>query len=115
METLLELIADIISSPASAQSFIVSGIRGCNFATGDINGPLCIPNFIAHVIKTIFAFAGGIFIFMMIFAGYEIVLGALPGGSAEAGKNRITWAIIGFIVSATSFFIIDFIIAAIGG
>ena len=62
-----------------------------------------------------FGFAAGICIVMIIFAGYEIVLGSLPGGSSEAGKTRLTWALIGFIMAATSFFIMDFIISAIGG
>jgi len=52
---------------------------------------------------------------MIMFAGYEIVIGSLPGGSSESGKNRLTWAIIGFIMAAASFFIMDFIISAIGG
>ncbi|MBM3231310.1 hypothetical protein FJZ28_03200 [Candidatus Peregrinibacteria bacterium] len=102
---------------ASAQSFITDGIPGCDdlTTTGAIDPGQCIPSFLAHVIKTIFGFTGGFFLIMILWAAYEIILGSLPGGSAESGKNRITWAIIGFIMCATAFFIMDFILSAIGG
>lgn len=96
-------------------SIITKGIKGCNFEEGIINAGLCLPNFLAHLIQFTFGFAAGICIVMIIFAGYEIVAGSLPGGSSEAGKTRLTWAIIGFIMASTSFFIMDFIISAIGG
>lgn len=115
MHHIFTLIAEVLAPSVYAQSFITSGIPGCNFDTGIINAGQCLPSFLAHVIKTIFAFSGGVFLVMILFSAYEIVIGNLPGGSAESGKNRITWAIIGFILCATSFFIIDFIIAAIGG
>lgn len=100
---------------AHAQSLITGGIDGCNFITGEINAGTCLPSFIAHVIRFVFGFAAGICWVMIIFSGYEIVIGNLPGGSSEAGKNRLTWAIIGFIMAGTSFFIMDFIISSIGG
>ncbi len=96
-------------------SIITYGIPGCYFEYGIINAGTCLPAFMAHLIRFVFGFAAGICILMIAFAGYEIVLGSLPGGSSEAGKNRLTWAIIGFIMAATSFFIMDFIISSIGG
>lgn len=96
-------------------SIITKGIPGCNFEQGIINARKCLPAFLAHLIRFVFGFAAGICILMIAFAGYEIVLGNLPGGSSEAGKNRLTWAIIGFIMAATSFFIMDFVISSIGG
>lgn len=99
---------------AHAQSIITSGIPGCDFISGNINAGTCLPSFIAHLIQFLFGFAGGICLLMIIFSGYEIVIGNLPGGSSEAGKTRLTWAIIGFIMAGTSFFIMDFIISAIG-
>lgn len=89
-------------------------VKGCNLIEGVINAGQCIPLFIAHTIQFVFGFAGGVAILMIMFAGYEIVIGSLPGGSSESGKNRLTWAIIGFIMCATSFFIMEFIISAIG-
>lgn len=102
---------------ASAQAFITNGISGCNFSTGELEAS-CIPNFIAHTIQTIFGFTGAICILMLILAGYEYILGSLPGGvagSKESAIERLKWAIGGFIISSLAFFIIDFFIAAIGG
>ncbi len=102
---------------AFAQAFITDGITGCNFRSGVIRAS-CIPNFLAHVIQVIFGFSGAICILMIILAGYEYMLGSLPGGSGgskEAGIERLRWAIIGFVISSLAFFIIDFFISAIGG
>lgn len=115
--TLLALLLSLFSVEtvfAQTPSFIVSGIPGCDFTTGNLEAR-CVRNFLAHAMQVLFGFGGGICILMIIFAGYEIVIGSLPGGSSEAGKNRLTWAIIGFIISATSFFIMDFVISAIAG
>lgn len=111
----MNLVEILLIPKAYAQALITSGIPGCNFVTGEMNPGLCFPSFIAHVIRFIFGFAAAICILMIAWAGFEIVFGSLPGGSSEAGKNRITWAIIGFILAATSFFIMDFIISSIGG
>jgi len=112
---MLNFLLSLLVQTVYAQSLITDGIPGCTFSTGDIDPGLCIPSFIAHVIQFIFAFAGSICVIMIIFGGYEIVTGNLAGGGGDAGKTRIQWAIIGFILAATSFFIMDFIIAAIAG
>ena len=112
---LSSIIVPNAHAAASTPSIIDGSVPGCNFTEGIINAGQCIPGFIAHVIRFVFAFSAGIAIVMIIFAGYEIVIGSLPGGSSESGKNRLTWAIIGFIMAAASFFIMDFIISAIGG
>lgn len=112
---MINFLLSLLVPVAHAQSLITSGIPGCDFATGDINPGLCIPSFIAHVIKLIFGFAGAACVIMIIFGGYQITMGTLAGGGADGGKTRIRWAIIGFIMAATSFYIMDFIIAAIAG
>lgn len=107
----------VATAYAQTPSIITPALKnmGCDFAEGTINAGQCLPAFLAHLIQFVFGFAAGICILMIMFAGYEIVTGSLPGGSSEAGKNRLTWAIIGFIMAATSFFIMDFIISAITG
>lgn len=107
----------LLVQDASAQSIITSGIPGCDFASGQLTAA-CIPNFLAHVIQVVFGFTGAICILMIIVSGYEYILGTLPGGaggSKESAVQRLTWAIVGFIVSALAFFIISFFISAIGG
>lgn len=98
-------------------SFVEPGIDGCDglLTTGEINAGTCIPSFLAHAVETVFAFSGGIFLIIVLYSGYEIILGGLTGGGNESGRNRLQWAIIGFIMCTTAFFIIDFIISSIGG
>jgi hypothetical protein len=117
MNSILSLLVAKAHAAASTPSLIDSSLKsvGCDFTEGIINAGQCIPAFIAHTIRFVFAFSAGLAIIMIIFSGYEIVIGSLPGGSSESGKNRLTWAIIGFIMAAASFFIMDFIISAIGG
>ena len=86
----------------------------CDFQSGEVTAK-CVPIYIAYLIKTIFGFAGAICLFVIMFAGYEFVLGSLTGGDTSAGKERLKWGIIGFIVSALSFFIIDFVISTLAG
>lgn len=112
MMSVLIPIAEAAATPSLIDNSLAAG--GCNLLNGTINAGRCIPFFIAHTIRFLFTFAGGICILMIVFAGYEIVIGSLPGGSSESGKNRLTWALIGFIMAAASFFIMDFIISAIG-
>jgi len=102
------------NTTVAMMSFIESGAGGCNFATGNIHAD-CIPDYLAHVLKLIFSLVGVVCFFMIIIAGYQIMLGNLTGGGKDAGKTTLLWAIIGFIISALSFFIVDFVITAIGG
>lgn len=94
--------------------FPEGGIEGCDFAGGEISAD-CVPIFLAHLIKFIFGFAGAVCLFMIIFAGYQIAISSLSGQDTSPGKQRIVWAIIGFIVCALAFFIIDFVISTIAG
>lgn len=99
---------------AQTPSFIPEGgIPGCDFATGNVHAS-CVPIFIAHVIRTIFGFIGGVCLILIMYAGYQYILGAATGNSS-AGKDMLKWAILGFVLSALSFFIIDFVIATIAG
>lgn len=88
--------------------------KHCDFKSGEITAK-CVPIYLAYLIKTIFGFAGAICLFVIMFAGYEFVLGSVTGGDTSAGKERLKWGIIGFIVSALSFFIIDFVISTLAG
>ncbi len=102
--------AEIVS--AEDISFI-SADAPCDFKTGQIDAD-CIPEYIAYVIKQLFAFTGGICIIVIMIGGTMWVLGNAAGGTDKA-KDVIRWGIIGMIISALSFFIIDFIISTMAG
>ncbi len=95
------------------QGFITGDIDECNFTTGRF-GADCIPLYIAHLITLIFGLVGIFFIINIMYAGYQIAFGNIPGvGDKEAGKNRLLWSIIGFLVTACSFLILDAVLSIV--
>lgn len=101
--------------PAGAQSLIPSSgqVGSCNFITGGIHA-WCIPDYIAYLLGIIFMFIGAIFLLMIVVSGYQIALGSVTGDK-ESGRKKLVTAIIGFIISAFSFFIIDWVVCTIAG
>lgn len=91
-------------------------IGTCNFVTGDF-GFDCIPLYLAYLIRLAFGLAGGFALFEIIKGGYEYALSGLQqvGGlpDKEAGKKRITNAILGLIAVVLTYLIIDTIVSAI--
>lgn len=72
----------------------------------------CVPNYIAYLIKIVFELTGAIFLLMIILGGYQYVIGKAGGGGGEEGKARVRFAIVGFLVTALSFYIVDFVLSA---
>ncbi|MDP6527814.1 MAG: hypothetical protein QF858_02955 [Candidatus Pacebacteria bacterium] len=109
---LLSILAPL---SARAQSLIPSSgkVGSCNFATGGIHA-WCIPDYIAYLLGIIFMFIGAIFFLMIVISGYQIALGSVTGDK-EGGRKKLITAIIGFIISAFSFFIIDWVVCTIAG
>jgi len=116
----------LVSSPVNAQeipsatdpSLIpASGTLGgdCDFVTGIFKAH-CIPAYLRYLIRLIFMFIGAFFLISVILAGYQIALGSITGGAGgkEAGIKKLQFAIIGLMISAFAFFIIDFFVSAIG-
>ena len=97
---------------ASAQS-LLDEIPGCDFQTGAIKAS-CIPIYIAYLIEQIFMLTGAICLIVIMVGGYQYALGQIVGGKEKA-QATIRYGIIGMIVSALSFFIIDFIISSLAG
>jgi len=116
LSTLLFLPSVLSGGSAYAQDTPVTfipkgGVAGCNFKTGELSAE-CIPNYIGFLIQQVFAFTGAIFLIVLIIGGYQYAFSNIAGGK-EKGVERIRFGIIGMIVCALSFFIIDFIISTI--
>ncbi len=47
---------------------------------------------------------------MVIIGGYQYVISKAGGGGGDEGKARVRFAIVGFLVTALSFYIVDFIL-----
>jgi hypothetical protein len=60
---------------------------------------------ISTAMPYLFGLAGTILFVMIVWGGIEIMMGASSAKSAESGKNKITSAIIGFILLFASFWI----------
>jgi len=50
---------------------------------------------------------------MIIIGGYQYTIGKASGGGGDEGKARVRFAIIGFLITAMSFYIVDFILNAL--
>lgn len=55
------------------------------------------------------AFAGMILVLLIIMGGYSMLMNPTNPQAQEAGKNRITWAIIGFFVVFSAYWIMQII------
>ena len=100
----------LAQSPALIPS---QGVPDCNFVTGSFHAA-CLPNYLAYLISVLFSITGVIFLLMLILGGYQYVLGSAGYGNKEEGFARIRFAIIGFLVTALSFYIVDFVLDAVG-
>lgn len=102
----------VVPTIARAQNpAIITDLPGCDFRTGNMDIE-CIPIFIGHLIQTIFGLISVFFILNVIYAGYEIATGAWSG-DRTAGKDRLKWSIVGLIVSACSYLILNLVVTVI--
>ena len=86
----------------------------CDFTTGVIHYN-CIPYYLSYVIQFIFGLTGAACILMIIIAGFQIAIAKAVGKDRNEGLTRLRVALIGFILCALSWFILDFIISSIAG
>ncbi|MDH5533531.1 MAG: pilin [Candidatus Pacebacteria bacterium] len=69
---------------------------------------------ISRLLEFAFPLAGLILFVMLFWGGFEITYGASTSKSMEAGKNRITAALIGFFLLFASFWIIQILQEILG-
>ncbi len=103
-----------LAASAQREGIIVNFIPGCNFQTGALTAS-CIPLFIAHIVQFIFMLIGTFFLMNIMFGGYQITLSAVQGSDRSKGINRVIWSIVGFLVAACSFIIMDVVLTVILG
>lgn len=60
---------------------------------------------VSRVLKFAFPIAGLILFAMLTWGGFEMILGAASKKSIDAGKNRVTAAVVGFIILFASYWI----------
>jgi hypothetical protein len=69
----------------------------------------CIFPIIANVIYWAIGLAGTIALFMIIFAGYQLIFSGGDAKAVDGGRKTLTFAIVGLILVFLSFFILSFI------
>lgn len=106
------LLLLLLPVAAAAQTAIITNIPGCDFASGMLTAA-CVPAFLAHIIKFVFGLTGAFALIMIIISGYQIALAKAMGRDRSEGFTRLRVAIIGFILCACSWFIVDFVVRSL--
>ncbi len=76
-------------------------------------GGASIPELIGRVIKAALGLSGSVALLMFIYGGFRWLTSGGNSKSIDAGKQTITWAILGLIIIFASYLIVDLIIRAI--
>lgn len=105
---------NLLVATAAAQGLISTGIPNCNFMSGQITAN-CIPSYLSYIIGFIFSLIGLFAVIQIVIAGYQIALAKATGRDRSDGLTRLRVALIGFILCAFSWYIIDFIISSLAG
>lgn len=102
-----------LASTAHAQNLqiLAPGLSGCDWTTGKIKA-MCIPIFIGHLVQLVFSVISVFFLLNVLYAGYQIAMGSWTGEKA-AGKDRLTWSIIGLAVSVCTYLIMNLVLTVI--
>jgi hypothetical protein len=124
---------DCVTDPDYNAGAFGSGSGGNTVTSGDFDAlnPLKVANqtegaegvsetlttpgaIISRLLEFSFPLAGLILFIMLFWGGFEITYGASTSKSMEAGKNRITAALIGFFLLFASFWIIQILEEILG-
>jgi len=97
MQKVLAQTLKIVGS--ETQSYTIdSGFKGL---------PTTINEIVSKAFPFIFALAGVGLLLMIIAAGFTLMTSAGDAKKMEAGKNRLTFAIVGFLIIFTAFWIVQ--------
>ena len=77
---------------------------------GVVQGPVAftkVGSVVAAAIPFVFAFSGIALLLMLIAAGFDFVTSAGDPKNLEMGKQRLTYAIVGFLVIFVSYWMVQ--------
>ena len=78
------------------------------------NTPADLGTLINRAFPFVFAFAGIGLLLMIISAGFTLMTSAGDAKKMEAGKGRLTFAIVGFLVIFTAYWVVQLLGIAFG-
>lgn len=79
-----------------------------SFAGGEL------ADIINAVVPYLFGFLGLIFIFVIIFGGFEFLTSGGNPEKVQAGKNKITYALAGLLIALAAYWIIQILQVVLG-
>jgi len=80
-----------------------------NFSGNQVVTLDCIFPIIANVIYWALGLSGTVALFMIIFAGYQLMFSGGDAKAADGARKTLTFAIVGLVLVFLSFFILSFI------
>jgi len=69
---------------------------------------------ISSLLPYIFSLVGFLLFILLVIGGYEILVSQGDSKSLERGKNRLTFAIIGFLIFFSAYFIVQIVARILG-
>jgi hypothetical protein len=90
-----------------AQTLKIVGTDQTYEITGGLPVSTTISSLVAKAFPFIFALAGVGLLLMIIAAGFTLMTSAGDSKKMEAGKNRLTFAIVGFLIIFTAFWVVQ--------
>ena len=104
----MKLLAQSLTFPGGNASTTITGPIGADThlnSLGDV---------VTRAIPFIFLFAGVAMLLMLIFGGIGLITGANDPKKLEESKQRITWAIGGFLIVFLAFWIVQIVARMFG-
>lgn len=85
--------------------------QNLTFPGGSVTGPVTkftnIGGFIGNIIPIVLGLSGFALLLMIISAGLTLLTSAGDAKKTESGKQRLTWAIAGFLVVFSAFWLVQ--------
>lgn len=88
---------------------IVHALESENFSSLSPSTITTIGGFTRAIVSNVFVAAGVVCLFIMVFAGFQIVSSAGNPKQIEKGKGTLTGAVIGLLLIFASFWIVEII------
>lgn len=106
---LMEVISPSLFMASSISVIPEGGSLGSKFSSGNFQFTDFIT-FGLHLIKVAVILAGGVYMIMNLWAGFEYIIGGISD-SKERGKNALINAAIGFFLIIFSWIIVDIVVS----
>jgi positive regulator of sigma E activity len=83
-------------------------LAGFNFSSGSLG------DMVSALLVYIFPIAGMVLLVYLVFGGYQVMLSGGDQGKIQQGREKITNALVGFLILFAAFWIVQFLGRALG-